>query len=218
MTLASSVATRKILMPCAISLRLLGLAGVLLFLAAAFTPLPNLLARSGSTSPRREPAEAIVVLAGGLQPDGLLSDLSLRRALQGIVLHREGLAPLLVLLGEARGQGPAEARVRAELARQLGLSPQVILTEAGARTTREEAARIRALLRPLGVRRILLVTDSQHMARAQALFERAGFEVLPAPADDFSSAAVAPEERLRLVRRIAQEFVARLYYRIAGYL
>lgn len=205
-------------MRCSLSLRLLGLAGVLLFLSSAFTPLPNLLARSGSTSPRREPAEAIVVLAGGLQPDGLLSDLSLRRALQGIVLHREGLASLLVFLGEARGEHPSEASIRAELARQLGISPKVILTEAGARTTREEAVRVEKLLRPMGVGRILLVTDSQHMTRAQALFERAGFEVLPAPANDFSSAAVAPEERLRLVRRIAQEFVARLYYRMAGYL
>lgn len=205
-------------MPCAISLRLLGLAGVLLFLAAAFTPLPNLLARSGSTSPRREPAEAIVVLAGGLQPDGLLSDLSLRRALQGIVLHREGLASLLVFLGEVRGEHPSEASIRAALARQLGISPKVILTEAGARTTREEAARIERLLRPMGVRRILLVTDSQHMARAQGVFERAGFEVLAAEADDFSKAAVGPEERLRLMRRFLQELLARLYYRIAGYL
>lgn len=159
-----------------------------------------------------------MVLAGGLQPDGLLSDLSLRRALQGIVLHREGLASLLVFLGEARGEHPSEASIRAELARQLGISPKAILTEAGARTTREEAVRVEKLLRPMGVGRILLVTDSQHMTRAQALFERAGFEVLPAPANDFSSAAVAPEERLRLVRRIAQEFIARLYYRMAGYL
>jgi len=42
--------------------------------------------------------------------------------------------------------------------------------------------------------------------------------VVRAPADDFSVAAVEPEERLRLMRRIAQEMVARFYYRLAGYL
>jgi uncharacterized SAM-binding protein YcdF (DUF218 family) len=56
------------------------------------------------------------------------------------------------------------------------------------------------------------------MVRAQALFERVGFEVFPAEADDFSRAAAGPEERLQLMRRVAQEFVARLYYRLAGYL
>jgi uncharacterized SAM-binding protein YcdF (DUF218 family) len=92
------------------------------------------------------------------------------------------------------------------------------LIEGEARTTREEAVRLRATLGLRGVRSILLVTDSQHMLRAQGLFDRAGFEVLPAPADDFSSAATEPEERLRLMRRVGQEILARLYYRLAGYL
>jgi uncharacterized SAM-binding protein YcdF (DUF218 family) len=94
----------------------------------------------------------------------------------------------------------------------------MILAETQARTTREEAVRLGELLRSKGVRRILLVTDSQHLPRAEALFERAGYEVSSAPADDFSSVAVEAEERLRLMRRIAQEILARLYYRLAGYL
>lgn len=205
-------------MRCALSLRLLGLAGVLVFLASAFTPLPNLLAQGGSASPRLEPAQAIVVLGGGLQPDGVLNNSSLRRALHGIALYRKGLAAYIVFSGPAPEDGPSEAVVRSELAKDLGVSPEAILTEEKAWTTREEATRIAELLHSRGARRILLVTDSQHMPRAQALFERAGFEVLPAEADDFSKAAIEPEERLRLMRRIAQELVARLYYRMAGYL
>jgi hypothetical protein len=56
----------------------------------------------------------------------------------------------------------------------------VILTESEAQTTREEAVKSGALLREKGVGRILLVTGSHHMSRAQRLFERAGFEVLAA--------------------------------------
>ncbi len=108
--------------------------------------------------------------------------------------------------------------VRAELARDLGISQQVILTEAYARTTREEAIRVGALLRARSVQRILLVTDSQHMMRARRLFEREGFEVLAAPAEELSSRISKPEEKLRLTRRILQELFARLYYQIAGYL
>jgi uncharacterized SAM-binding protein YcdF (DUF218 family) len=196
----------------------LGIVGVSVFIASAFTPIPNLLASRNGQPPRVEHADAIVVLGAGIHPDGVLTNASLRRAVYGITLNRRGLARFLVLLGPSGSGGPTEANVRAELARQLGIAPARILTEENARTTGEEAAAVGAMLHPRGIQRIILVTDSQHMARGRGLFQRAGFEVLPAPADDFSVAAVDPEERLRLMRRVAQEFVARLYYRLAGYL
>lgn len=200
--------------------RTLGLVGILLFGASAFTPLPNLVARWDLPPARLEPADAIVVLGGeGVAGDGILGSTSLRRAIRGIVLYRQGLAPLLVLLGSGADTGDSEAAARADLARRLGVSSDAILMEDGARTTRQEAERIRDLLRPRGVRRILLVTDSQHMTRARGVFERAGFEVLPVPAEDevlISSAK--PEDRLQLFRWAVLEFMARLYYRAAGYL
>lgn len=198
--------------------RLLGLAGVVLFLAAAFTPLPNLLIRLLGTPAHLEPAGAVVVLGAGVEPNGVLGDTSMRRALNGMVLHRKGLAPLLLFSGPGRGEGPAEAEVRAEMARALGIGPEVILTESEAQTTREEADNSGAILRERGVGRILLVTGAHHMARAQRLFERAGFEVLAAPTDEVSSLTSSPEGRLRLMRRILQELLARFYYRAAGYL
>ncbi len=198
--------------------RLLGLAALAVFLTSAFTPLSNLLSRWLTTPPRLEPAEAIVVLGTRLLPGLELSGSSLLRTRYGIALYRRGLAPLLVFTGPARGEGPAEATVRVELARELGIPAEVILTEAGARTTREEAVRLGARLRPMGVRKILLVTNSLHMARARGLFERAGFEVLAAPPDDLSKTSGEPEDRLQLMRQILEELIAQLYYRVAGYL
>jgi len=200
--------------------RTLGIIGVLGFLIAAFTPFVNVLARWQATPGQLEPAEAIVVLgADSAGRDGTLGTTSLRRVIHGIVLHRRGLAPLLVLSGHASPEGRSEAEARADLARVLGVSSDGILTESGARTTREEAERIRELLRPHAVRRILLVTDSPHMMRARGVFERAGFEVLPAPADDSPLlVSRAPEDRLQVLRRILQAYAARFYYRVAGYL
>jgi len=198
--------------------RLLGLAALAVFLTSAFTPLPNLLSRWLTIPRRLEPAEAIVVLGTRLSPDWELSAASLYRARYGIALYRRGLAPLLVLTGPARGEGPAEATVRAKFARELGIPAEVILTEAGGRTTREEAVRVGALLRPRGVRKILLVTNSLAMARARGVFERASFEVLAAPPDDLSKTSGEPELRLGLMRQILEELIARLYYRVAGYL
>jgi len=197
---------------------LLGLAVLAVFLTSAFTPLPNLLSRWLTTPPRLEPGEAIVVLGSSLRPDLELSGASSDRTRHGIALYRRGLAPLLMLTGPPRGGGPAEATVRAKLARELGIPAEVILTEAEARTTQEEAVRVGALLRPRGVRKILLVTNSLHMSRARGPFERAGFEVVAAPSDDLSNTSGAPEVRLQTMRQILEELIARLYYRVAGYL
>lgn len=191
---------------------------MVLFFAAAFTPLPNFLGQRLATPARLEAAEAIVVLGSGLSPDGALDNVSLRRALHGIILSRRGFAPLLVFSGPAYYGDVAEAAVRAGLARELGIPPQAILTVADAWNTRGEASRITSLLGARGIRRILLVTNSQHMVRARALFERGGLEVLAAPVDEVSLAADSPGGRLHLMRRILTEMLARAYYRAARYL
>jgi uncharacterized SAM-binding protein YcdF (DUF218 family) len=194
--------------------RLLGLGVLVVFALVAFTPLPNLIAKALSIPPVVAPADAVIVLAGGgVSRQGMLSSVSFRRSVHGIVLHREGWAPLLVLSG-----GEAEGRLRAALAGRLKVPADAILTVAPGYTTREEAARIDRLLRPRGVRKILLVTDGPHMARAKALFERVGFEVLPAPALDGTGSARKPRGRLELFLGTLQELAALQYYRLAGFL
>ena len=110
-----------------------------------------------------------------------------------------------------------EAAIRGALARSLGVRHDAIVRVTGGRTTREEAARTRETLGP-AARRILLVTGALHMTRAAALYERAGFEVLPAPVDDASGGGVSPQSRLALLVRVGTELAARAYHRAAGYL
>lgn len=199
-------------------LRIVGLAAVLVVAVVAFTPAVNVVARSLRESERIDRADAIVVLGGGLQPDGSLTAASLQRAVHGIVLYRRELGPVIVFLGPGRRVGPPEEAVRAALARDLGVTEAGIVTVTGARTTWEEVERARGVLAARGARRVLVVTDSQHMYRARRLFERAGFQVLAAPVDEVSDAARSPEDRLRLARRVGQELAARLYYRALGQL
>ena len=194
---------------------LLGLGALVLFALVAFTPLPNLLAETLSVPAVIAPADAVIVLAGGgVSRQGLLSSVSFRRAVYGIGLYQEGWAPLLVFSGGGRGEGG----IRAALARRLKVPPEAMLTVSSGHTTREEAMQMQRLLQPRGVRRILLVTDAPHMLRARALFERVGFEVLPAPALDGTGSVERPQSRLDLFQRTLQELVALQYYRLAGYL
>jgi uncharacterized SAM-binding protein YcdF (DUF218 family) len=199
-------------------LQILGGVALASFLIAAFTPAVNLLNYWLTPAGRAGPAQAIVVLgSGGVASNGLLTDSSMRGALQGIMLYRQGLAPLVVFSGTPEGGPSRESAVRADLAKACGIPGTAIVTTSRARTTREEAQEIRTLLAPREIRRILLVADGPGMNRAMRVFERAGFEVVPTAWGNDLDLGGPPEERLGLLRELAMELVARLYYRIAGY-
>jgi uncharacterized SAM-binding protein YcdF (DUF218 family) len=142
----------------------------------------------------------------------------MRRTLHGVQLHHRGLAPLVVFSGPARRGMRGEALVRADLARECDIPPAAILTSSQGRTTWQEAVHIGALLRPRGARKILLVADTQGMARAMGAFEKVGFEVVPASTGDVDDLGESPETRLLLMRRVMLEAVAWPLYRISGHL
>src|SRR5262249_37095380 len=101
---------------------------------------------------------------------------SQRRLDRGIELYQRGLAPVLVLLGPGAEGGPTEAEVRAAQARLHGIPADAILTETRARTTREEAMRVKALLQSRGARTVLLVTNAGTPGGWGAVFGPGGFE------------------------------------------
>jgi uncharacterized SAM-binding protein YcdF (DUF218 family) len=184
--------------------RVVGLAGVVVLALIAFTPLPNVVGGRLSTPPRLGRAGAIVVLGGPEAQHG---------AIHGIVLYRQGLAPVLVFSGSLLEVLPREL-----LARELGLPKEAVLSERAAMTTRQEATRVGALLRARGIQRILLVTDALSMRRARSVFERAGFDVLPAPSTSPGDSMGPPQDQLGFALLIAEEAAAQLYYRAMGYL
>jgi uncharacterized SAM-binding protein YcdF (DUF218 family) len=197
--------------------RLLGYATLGLLAVLAATPLANGLARRLVIPDPPMPADAIVPLAATIHLDGTLSDDSVRRLMRAVELHGQGLAPLLVLSGITTETGMDEARTRASLVHRSGVSPSATITVSGHRTTREEALAVVAALRPLGARRLLIVTDWVHAERARRTFERAGVDVRVAvtrrPADTVRS----PAGRLRLAWECGRELAALVYYRLAGF-
>ena len=197
-----------------VACRIVGTVVTVGVLVTAFTPVPNLVARTLAVPADIGPADAIVVLGSSVNRDGSLTDASQRRALAGIDLYRAGRAPRLVMLGMYD-----EAAGRARLAELYGVPRAAILTENAEPTTRHEAARIHVVLgERLGARTILLVTDAFHMRRARDLFQRQGFVVRPAPTSTGILLTAKPEERVRLARIVGQEFAAFVYHKAFGYL
>jgi len=159
------------------------------------------------TQPLRAPesvgAQAIVVLAAGRLQDApeygerdIPDYTALARLRYAAHLQRRTGLPLLVSGGngssgadprpEDRAYTKADAMATA-LREDFGVPVQWV--EGQSRDTGENASFSAALLRKDGVKRVLLVTDAMHMARARGVFERAGLEVVDAPTMFFSGQA-----------------------------
>jgi len=164
------------------------------------------------------PVGAIVVLAGGSRWDGVnasgatLLPASLERLAGGAALARRTGLPLL-LSGGSVEPGPAEADVmQTTLKRDFGLEARFL--ERRSRTTRENARETAALLAPVWIKNVVLVTSAVHMRRAVAEFEAAGVTVVPAPVG--GTVAVGRGLAAWLPRPAALERSYHALYEIAG--
>jgi len=131
-------------------------------------------------------AAAIVILGAGLYVNApeygedTVSGSALERIRYGAHLHRLTGKPLLVTGGRPKETTRSEAEAMAKvLETEFGVA--VRWTEERALNTRDNADYSRKILEAEGIDKILLVTHADHMPRARTEFERAGFEVLPAP-------------------------------------
>jgi len=132
-------------------------------------------------------ADAIVILGSGRergdpawgaqdQPSGV----ALERMRYAAQLAKASGLPVLTSGGLHYGTPPSEAQLMADsLQRDFGVPVRWL--EGESRTTWENAEMSAALLQPQGVRRVVLVTQAWHMQRSVWSFQRAGFEVVPAP-------------------------------------
>jgi uncharacterized SAM-binding protein YcdF (DUF218 family) len=151
-------------------------------------------------APERAGAQAIVVLAAGRlkrAPEYGGRDIpdyvALARLRYAAHLQRRTGLPVLVSGGYAGSDDPTALVSSYTLGDAMATALRddfavpVRWVERRSRNTAENAAYSAALLRTDGITRILLVTDAMHMARARAVFERAGLEVGDAPTMFFGS-------------------------------
>lgn len=132
--------------------------------------------------------QAIVVLGGGsylsapeYQGQDTVGAAALVRLRYAAHLHRALGKPILVSGGAPLGNSTSEAeQMKRALERDFGVPVQ--WSEPGSNNTLENARLSRRLL-GAAIRRIYLVTHAWHMPRAQLAFERAGFDVIPAPTE-----------------------------------
>ena len=131
-------------------------------------------------------ADAIVVLGSGRERNDpswaadIPTGVALERMRYAARLAKASGLPIVTTGGFHYGEPPSEAAIMAEsLENDFGV--QVRWQEGLSRTTWENATMTADVLQPLGIKRVVIVTQAWHMPRAQWSFEKAGFTVVSAP-------------------------------------
>lgn len=128
-------------------------------------------------------AQAIVLLGGGLRDSKELfgklavSEIAFERVRYAAYLQKTTQLPLLITGSSPNGTSEADVMAN-ELKTFFHIPTQWV--ESKAKTTKENAQFSRAILQKERIHKIVLVTNQWHMQRAKLLFEREGFDVLPA--------------------------------------
>ena len=190
-------------------------------------------------------ADAIVILGGGLRP-GLPPrqhpevDEAGDRIIHGAFLFHKGYAPLIVNSGGWvslywESGDRSEAADMQKLLKMLGVPEENMLLETRSQNTQENALFTAELLADTDINRIVLVTTARHMPRAKAVFEKQGFEVIPAPTDyfvtgepditnrnigkNFKLINLPPKVKFLVVTTESlREYVGLAYYRLRGWI
>lgn len=124
------------------------------------------------------PADAIIVL-GAAAYDRNPSPVFKERIRHGIALYQRGLAPRLIFTGGFGSGAPySESQVARRFALKQGVPAQAILIESHSRTTRQNLQEARKLMEANRLRRVIIVSDPLHMARALRLARELGIDAL----------------------------------------
>ncbi|UCP07545.1 MULTISPECIES: YdcF family protein [unclassified Pseudomonas] len=131
-------------------------------------------------------ADAIIVLGAGRERGDLAwgadqpTGVALERERYAARLAKASGLPILTSGGLHYGTPPSEARLMADSLRDdFGVT--VRWQEERSRTTWENALFSAEMLLPQGIKRVVVVTQAWHMPRSVWSFQKAGFEVVPAP-------------------------------------
>lgn len=137
-------------------------------------------------SENQYPLQYVVVLGGGhtsapgRPATAQLSNRSLIRLVDGILIYRKNPGSKLVLSGGSIRDRGTEAEIMSQVATQLGVDVQDIVLETRSKDTGDQAVYMESIVRN---RPFVLVSSAYHLPRAMTLFRARGMNPIPAPSN-----------------------------------
>lgn len=117
-----------------------------------------------------------LILGCAVWPGGEPSPTLRRRTLHAARLFLDGEVELLVPCGGVGRHPPAEAEAMRRLLVEAGVPDTAVHPEGQSRSTLENLLLARPILRRLGARRAVIVTDRTHAPRARLIARRLGID------------------------------------------
>lgn len=216
-----------------LAVRLIGLCLVLL-VAFGLTPLGQILLHplenrfrvADPTAIAR--ARGIIVLAGSENPDltenrsqAVVGDAA-TRLMAGIELAQRFPAKTLLFTGGMpNARGITQADVAAMVFDVMAVNPAQVVYEKQSMNTYDSAIATRALVAPKRGEPWVLVTSAYHMPRSVAVFEAAGWTIVPYPVDYRTRErgvtwTIHVAKRLREADLAVHEWIGLAVYRLMG--
>jgi uncharacterized SAM-binding protein YcdF (DUF218 family) len=155
-----------------------------------------------ATMDEARPADAIAVF-GAAEYDGRPSPVLRARLDQGLLLYRQGLAPLIITLGGSGDPRHSEGGVGHDFLVAQGVPESHIIAETQSRTTDESARRLAAIAQANHIHSILAVSDGTHLFRIHQLCESYGLTVYTSPRP-----TGRPIDRWARAQRLAHEIAS----------
>jgi uncharacterized SAM-binding protein YcdF (DUF218 family) len=189
------------------------LAVVVVYLLLFQTPLIWWLASPLRLASPPQPADAIVVFAGGVGESGKAGGGFQERVTQAVALYKAGYASHLVF-SSGYVFTLREAEVMKAVAVDNGVPAEAIVLEEQARNTFENVEYTKRILHERGWNRILLVSSPYHMRRASMTWRQSapGITVVPTPVPQSQFYTHSWGASLEQIRGILHEYVALLDY------
>lgn len=165
------------------------------------------------------PADAIVVLAGGIGESGEPGDAYQEKVQQAVELYRQAYAPMLIFSSGA-GYVFKEAQVMKALAVSLGVPEGAIILEERGGGNYGSLLNVKQVMDSKGWRRMLLVTSRYNTARSQLIVRKnlPGMEVRFSPAPRSVFFGESGSVSWMQARAIFHEYGAIAYYWLKGYI
>jgi uncharacterized SAM-binding protein YcdF (DUF218 family) len=165
---------------------------------------------------QERPVDAIVVF-GAAQYNGTPSPVLRARLDHAAALYKRGVANVIVVTGGAQpGDRATEASASATYLKRRGVPERALLREVSGRTSWQSLASAANILKRLGLRRVLLVSDPFHNLRIASMAGELGLHPYVSPTR--TSPIGGGEEVKYLVKETAAVAVGRVvgYRRAAG--